>query len=357
MIEPRLENFRGDAITFARSDSKHRTIVGKVIAPNGLYGLFVNDSKVTVASGLMFQTIISLKDGQTPVQIVALDNAGQRGELAFTIQQSGADRTEEVTASSGVDPGLATNVDFGEYHAVIIGNVDYRNLPRLRTPHNDATELAAVLQRKYGFKTKVLLDATRYQILSALNEMRAKLDENDNLLLYYAGHGELDTVNERGHWLPVDAESGNTANWISNVSVTDILNSMSARKIIVISDSCYSGSLTRSTLARLDAGRSEEAWRTWLQLMVTKKSRTALTSGGVAPVLDGGGGLHSIFAKALINALRENSKILDGQTLHQLIAQGVTYAAQVVRVEQVPQYSPVKFAGHEAGDFFFVPDS
>ncbi len=67
-------------------------------------------------------------------------------------------------------------------------------------------------------------------------------------------NGDLDRVNQRGYWQPVDAEADSTANWVANTAITDILNTMSVRKAIVIADSCYSGSLTRSMLARLDAG-------------------------------------------------------------------------------------------------------
>lgn len=354
IIEPRLQRVRGNATAYTRYNSKFRTIVGKVVAPNGLYGLFVNDNKVKVDSDSMFQTRVPLATGETRVQVVVLDKAGQRSELTFSIWLDEGGQIEATQATEGLSVKDTANIEFGKYYALMIGNENYRNLPKLQTPHNDVTVLEALLSRKYGFKTKVLLDATRYQILSALNEMRAKLTETDNLLLYYAGHGELDSVNQRGNWLPVDAEPDSTANWISNVAVTDILNTMSARKIIVVADSCFSGTLTRSILARLDAGRSREAWVNWVSLMVSKKSRTAMASGGVAPVLDGGGGRHSIFAKALIDALRDNSKVLEGRTLHQIVAQGVSFAASN---QQIPQYAPIKFAGHEAGDFFFVPDA
>ena len=55
--------------------------------------------------------------------------------------------------------------------------------------------------------------------------------------MFYAGHGELDNANLRGHWLPVDAEPENTANWISNVAITDVLNAMAAKHVLVIADS------------------------------------------------------------------------------------------------------------------------
>jgi hypothetical protein len=32
----------------------------------------------------------------------------------------------------------------------------------------------------------------------------------------------------------------------------------------------------------------------------------------------------------------------------------VTAKVQQVDVPQIPEYAPIKFAGHEAGDFFFV---
>jgi len=358
IIEPVLQQLRGNSIVFTSSDVKFRTVVGKVTAVNGLYELFVNGSKTPVDNGSMFQTKVRINGPTTPVQVVALDKAGQRHELSFVLERSGKGQLQAEPQSketNGTNPDVAEKLNFGNYYALIIGNKSYRNMPKLRTPENDATELAALLERKYGFKTKLLLNATRYQILSELNKMRAQLTETDNFLLYYAGHGTLDSTNNRGHWLPVDAEADSSANWISNVSVTDIVNTMSARKVLVIADSCYSGTLTRSILARLDAGKSKEARMNWLALMVEKRSRMALTSGGVAPVLDGGGGRNSIFAKALIDVLRENKSVIDGRTLHQKIAQSVTYAAKAASIEQIPQYTPIKFSGHEAGDYFFIP--
>ena len=121
----------------------------------------------------------------------------------------------------------------------------------------------------------------------------------------------------RGHWLPVDAEPRSTANWISNVAITDILNAMSARHILVVSDSCYSGTLTRSALAQLQSGVSDAARLTWQRAMVKKRSRTALTSGSLAPVLDEGAGDHSVFARAFLDALIAIDSVVEGQRLYQ----------------------------------------
>jgi uncharacterized caspase-like protein len=204
-------------------------------------------------------------------------------------------------------------------------------------------------------KVTTLINANRYQILSALNKLREQLTEKDNLIIYYAGHGELDRVNQRGNWLPVDAEPDSTANWIPNVAITDILNAMSARHVLIVADSCYSGSLTRSALARLQSGLSSEARLAWIKSMVGERSRTALTSGGLKPVLDTGGGKHSIFAQAVLDALAKPTGVVEGQALFREISDRVARAARNVGVEQVPEYGPVQYAGHGGGEFFFVP--
>jgi hypothetical protein len=88
--------------------------------------------------------------------------------------------------------------------------------------------------------------------------------------------------------------------------------------------------------------------------MATKKARVVLTSGGVQPVLDGGGGDHSVFAAAFLAALRGNSGILESQRLAQKVTQQVAVSAAGASIDQIPVYAPIRFAGHEAGDFFFV---
>ena len=48
--------------------------------------------------------------------------------------------------------------------------------------------------------------------------MRKKLGSNDNLLIYYAGHGEFDKNVEKAYWLPVDAQRDDPTNWIIEVA-------------------------------------------------------------------------------------------------------------------------------------------
>jgi uncharacterized caspase-like protein len=306
----------------------------------------------------VFFTEVAVR-GTTTVRVTAVDRQGKREDLSFDLRSAagapGAAGSAPAPAAAPA-PGYA-GIDFGRYHALVIGNNGYRHMPRLRTAIHDAEVVSGLLRERYGFEVTLLRDADRYAILSALNGLRERLTSEDNLLIYYAGHGELDEVNMRGHWLPVDAELDNTANWISNVAVTDILNVMRARHVMLVVDSCYSGSLTRSSTARIATPMSAAEEENWLRTMIRKRGRLVLSSGGLAPVLDAGGGGHSVFARALIEVLANNQALLDGRGLYQEVAARVAYAASNIQFDQVPEFGPIRHAGHEAGAFFLVPSA
>lgn len=130
--------------------------------------------------------------------------------------------------------------------------------------------------------------------------MRATLQFDDNLLVYYAGHGLLDDIGQQGYWLLVDAENGIPTNWISTSDVTVMLRAIRAKHVMVVADSCYSGTLVRAAAASPRAAKEKRAW---IKCMLKKRSRVALVSGGLEPLADSGGdGSHSVFAGAFINA-------------------------------------------------------
>ena len=179
-------------------------------------------------------------------------------------------------AAAAFSSGSALDLDFGNYHALVIGNNAYRSMPALKTAVNDAQVVAQVLKDKYGFSVETLYDATRSDILLALNRYRRTLTVNDNLLIYCAGHGWLDTAGDEGYWLPVDAEKDIETNWISNSHMTTTLRAIAAKHVIVVADSCYSGKLTRGVnIKNRTAG--------YLARIVKKRSRTVLSSGGLEP--------------------------------------------------------------------------
>ena len=204
-----------------------------------------------------------------------------------------------------------------------------------------------MLSRDYGFESKLLLNPTRYDLVSALDELRNELGEDDNLLIYYAGHGFLDRATDEGYWLPVDAEADSRANWVSVRTVTTALKGMAAKHVLVVADSCYSGKLPREAPALGSDGPAKPAE---LRRIAERRTRRAMTSGDLEPVDDGGGDGHSVFARAFLETLRGNQQVLDGHRLYTRVREKV-----VSKAEQTPQYSTIKQSGDEGGDFIFVP--
>jgi uncharacterized caspase-like protein len=235
---------------------------------------------------------------------------------------------------------------FGSYHAFIIGNNNYKHLKPLKAAVNDAEAVAKFLEKEYGFSVTKLIDADRYEIMAGLNGYRKKLTPGDNLLIYYAGHGWLDKDTGEGYWLPVDGEPDNPANWISNNSISNSMKAIPAKHIMVVADSCYSGTLTRGLNVKI---RTQD----YLQKIAQKRARTVLASGGLEPVMDSGGKLeHSVFATAFIDTLRQNEEsVIDATKLFSSIRREV-----MLHADQTPEYSDIRKAGHEGGDFLFVKD-
>ena len=261
-------------------------------------------------------------------------------------------RESAITYNQGGRPDLAPvelqnlasgNIDFGNYHALIIGNDAYSYITPLQSAVADAQRLNQILTEDYGYKTHLLLNATRDQIVTTLTGYRRTLGPDDNLLIYYAGHGWVDEAADEGYWLPVDASSDDPARWLSNATLTSTVRAMNANHVLVIADSCFSGKLTRGLNMNI---RDND----YLRRLVGKKSRTAMTSGGLEPVLDSGGeGGHSVFAGALFEALTSNEGVADTSQLFNVIRRKVALDA-----DQFPEYGDIRRAGHDGGDFVFV---
>ena len=282
-----------------------------------------------------------------PIQQLTAPPGWPKGEPTSTytwIAQTWTQRgpREETVARTEPEGKPRPRSEFGQYHALVIGNQAYRALRPLRTPVADARAVADLLRRDYGFGVRLLTDASRTEMIRALDDVQRSLTETDNLLIYYAGHGWLERQSDRGYWLPIDAEQNSRANWLSNADITDTLRAPRAKHVLVVADSCYSGTLTRSIgvqgLANADA-----------LTLSRKRARTVMTSGGQEPVSDVGGGTHSVFAKAFLDALADNRGIADVTTLFARMRRQV-----LLNADQTPEYSDIRQARHEGGDFLFV---
>ena len=224
----------------------------------------------------------------------------------------------------------------------IVAVAGFATLTPLTTAEADARSIAKLLEENYGFRVKLLLNPKRDEIVDALDDLRATLKVTDNLLIYYAGYGWLDERADQGYWLPVDAQPNRRSKWVSNDTITDTMRAMEAKHVMVVADSCYSGRLVRGANVSLNSPK-------YYQNISRKKARVVITSGGLEPVADNSGSGHSPFTDALLKQLGANRGVLDGNTLFNAIRREV-----IVNADQTPQFSDVRKAGHDGGDFLFV---
>ena len=147
-----------------------------------------------------------------------------------------------------------------------------------------------------------------------------------------------------GYWIPVDASVKTAQGWISNSDISRLLAAIPARQLILISDSCYSGTLTKEQ----KVGQGETLN---VEQILRQRSVLVLSPGADEPVSDEGKEGNSIFAWNLIRTLQASGSLTPGAKVWSAVRRGVTE-----EYPQQPQYGAVVSAGHaEGGDFLFQP--
>jgi Caspase domain/Sel1 repeat len=247
-----------------------------------------------------------------------------------------------------INAGVSAN-----YYALVIGNSNYSHYNSLSTPTRDAQTIAALLEQQYGFKVTLLLDATSDKIMEALDRYSIDLKDSDRFLIYYAGHGgTLDGPPERAFWLGVDADPKKQLSWIPAYYVSDKIKTIKAKQILLVSDSCFSASITHTTTTTIRRETSEARFKVQWNL----RARMVLTSGQNTPVADSSGDQNaSLFAKYFISVLRQNDGLMSGETLAGEIASRMQPEATRMGIKQNPTYSSLQGSDHEYGEFFFLP--
>jgi hypothetical protein len=249
--------------------------------------------------------------------------------------------TKDLTVKKGT---------LGRFYALVIGNGQYQSLPPVPTAERDAKALATLLKDSYGFQVTLLQNATNRQILSALYDLSQELAENDNLVVFYAGHGKRDLRNRRGWWLPVDAQpDGETrANWLPNQEVSDRLALVPARHILVLADASYVGDIVRGAPLPEPDRMTVAQWNKYVDAARQKKSRLALASGADGPI---GSSEGSRFTKTLIDVLSREKGVVPASRVHRQLVTALTADDRVSSA--IPTLTPLQSAFHDGVDFLF----
>ncbi len=226
-------------------------------------------------------------------------------------------------------------------HFLYIAINDYKYWPDLKNPLNDGRRLVHVLHNKYGFEKHNILSltndsATLDNIYTNFKDIIKKLTPNDNLLIFYAGHGYYDKDMEEGYWVPSKARKNKPSDYISNSEIINFIKAIKTKHTLLICDACFAGSLFQSPFR----GEANINYMNYEK----RKSRWAITSGGVEKVED-----QSVFCQSLIDYLEDNEK------QNVLFSEIADYVVETVssNSNQMPKAGAIKYVGHEGGQFVF----
>lgn len=249
----------------------------------------------------------------------------------------------------GLSERETEKVAIGNFWALLIGIDDYDHWPKLSTAVKDTLAVQEVLEGRYRFSPRRIKrlankEATRQGIIDAFEWLINEVDKNDNLLIYYAGHGEMDKVT--GYWVPSEARTDKKGAYVSNSTIRDYIGVIEARHIYLVADSCFSGSL----FSGVTRSKPQEITGRYYQEVYHRISRQGLTSGGMEPVRDEGYEGHSIFSYYFLKALRENKDpYLTATSLFDRIAVPVANNSR-----QTPVSRAIKDVRDEGGEFLFA---
>ena len=319
------------------------------LSPRGSWtAMWMNDEFVRVQENGTFSVQLSLLEGHNSFTFKVLLSNGTllkrqlsvQFQQPFSLAKGSVDLAEDPVFTQ--TPALSAMTGTGRNFLVLIGMNQYSFWNDLHNAVKDCEDIAKTLVDHFQFEPNYVIrlyneDATRTGILETMEWLQDELLPDDNLLIYYAGHGYFDEQDKLGYWVPSDGRMDKVVDYIPNSTIHDYLATIDCQHTLLVADACFSGSLLSAMRGRYD---------------VNERSRWVFASGGeYERVFDGAPGENSPFAQEMINYLLEHRD-------QPFIASDLIdyVAAQVAeRVKQHPVASPLMNAGDAGGVFPFFP--
>ena len=310
-------------------------VKGTAVDPSGLKSVTINGQAVYVQLDGNFWGNVALKVGTNKIIVIATDGAGNTSEHTFEIEKKMA------VAKSDIVPATTKE---GKNYCLLIGAQNYEdlNIPSLENPIQDAVKLKLILKKDYDFEDGNvfnLFNPSANDVKRQLLELTNVIQPEDNLLIFYAGHGIWVEKEKKGYWLLVDAKRNDSNTWLQNKDVLNLIAKLPSRHTLLITDACFSGGVFKTR----SIGKNAPAA---LKTMNEKISRVAITSGNDTEVPD-----ESVFMKYLVKALTDNKeKYLTAQKMfiNQIME------AVMTETKTEPRYGTLELAGHVGGDYIFA---
>lgn len=193
--------------------------------------------------------------------------------------------TDQVTGSIGQTSRLA----------LVIGNGHYpdANAP-LTQSINDARALSSAL-RKSGFDVDMVEDATRDDMVRAVNRLKSRIKPDTVVMLFFGGYGVQ--AGRESYMLPVDAviwkESDVRRHGVSIEGVLDMMKEQGAKAKLVVVDASR----------RNPYERRFRSYSHGLAPISAPDNALILSSASPGKVVDDGKGEHSVLVGEFLNNL------------------------------------------------------
>jgi hypothetical protein len=308
------------------------TVIGQAIDKSGVSSIIVNGTMMETSEAGIFSIKVPVNPGDNEIHVIAFDMKNNFKESRYKVQY--------------IPPviSLADKINKeSNYYALIIGINHYEDyeITNLDNPIRDAQKLTKALISKYTFKEEnvtLIKDANREEIINSLDYLSRKVTPQDNLVIFYAGHGWWDEGSNIGYWLPSDARKNSKAAWFRNSTLVDYLKEINCKHTLLITDACFAGAIFKTRSAFEDAPKA-------IEKLYEMPSRKAMTSGTLTEVPD-----KSTFVEYLIDRLSDNNeKYLSAEQLFSSFRIAVINNSDVV-----PQFGEIRGVGDEGGDFIFI---
>jgi hypothetical protein len=243
-------------------------------------------------------------------------------------------------------------------YSLFIGINKYQHWDMLEGAQYDAQCIRKLLKDSFDFSDQYSIElyddaATYNKIESVFRKLITDLHSNDNLLVYFAGHGALDNQLDEGYLIPVEARKcdkdncdscGCTRDYINYSELKKYIEKLKAKHIVVFADACYSGTFFQYTTPKI----SERSMTDEDEL----RSKWLFCSGRKHVVADKmWGEKNSPFAYYLMKFLKEAPE--EGLKVGKLYEELKVNVKKEEDGDQTPIAGPINLTGDEGGQFVF----
>lgn len=338
LVNPSLNEFNFYSF---KGQSDVIDIYGRIEDESQIKVLTVNNKPIyTLEEDGIFYISEELHVGVNQFSIKAADSEGNLGTLDFIIKYEEAEISNDGFMGITTDdiPQLSKSIT---NYAILIAQNNYsdKNFNNLNRPIQDANELKNILTGLYMFDKKNIIElfnASKKSILDSLKSFSSTLGPNDNLFVFYAGHGDVKEVNKEikgGYLIPTDASYQIKSSYISSEELLSSISKTSAKHVLMVVDACFGGALFRSVAS--DAPQ-------YIKNYNTLNSRQIITSGNIESVPDEGE-----FIKLVKTFLSSNTKkYITALDLYSYISSHTTNSNS-------PQMDRIPNSGDTGGMFIF----